>query len=148
MAYVKPLKNYPIPQGTLCGYGCGQLAIHWFKRPKKYCCSETANGCPHKKRQNAIAREIRNKIEAQFKGKPKDLEYIRALYPQVIPDITDGTLRWNEQNQCIEARCTHFECELEWFVIPQNHIGFRKWALSPAERGTGTKGGDGYRYYC
>jgi hypothetical protein len=147
MAYRPPILK-PVPFGKLCDYGCRQPAIHWFKRPKKWCCSKTANACPVKKEENAIARKERNIIEMQFKDKPKDLDYIRALYPQVIPDIIDGTLRYNKKSGKIEARCTHFECKLEWFEIPQNHIGFRKWALSPSSSGGGTKGGDGYRYYC
>lgn len=151
MAYRRPIPR-PVPQDKLCDYGCEQPANHWFKRPKKWCCSATANGCPGKKEEIAIAREKRKKIEATFKDKPKDLEYIKALYPVVIPDITDGTLRYNKQTNKIEARCTHFECPNEWFDIPINHIGFRKWALTPVNPDAGvkggTKGGDGYKFYC
>jgi len=146
MAYRKPIAR-PVPKDKLCDYGCGQPAIHWFKRPKKWCCSETANGCPVKKEENAIARKERKIIEDKFKDKPKDLKYIKAIYPEVVVDILDGSLRYNEQLGKIEARCTHFECKQEWFIVPINHIGFRKWALTKTKSG-GTRGGDGYKFYC
>ena len=51
MSYTYPIDK-PISIDQICEYGCGQSANYWFKRPKKHCCSKTANGCPAKKEEN------------------------------------------------------------------------------------------------
>jgi len=147
MSYVSPIPR-PVPLDKLCQYGCGQPAIHWFKRPKKWCCSKTANGCPVKKEDNKIKREARKILKEKYPD--INLDYIRAIYPDVYKiDVMDGTLRFNQEKEIIEARCTYFECEQEWYEVPMNHIGFRQWALTPKEEGSDvTQGGDGYKFYC
>lgn len=143
MAYTKPIPR-PVPLDQECEYGCGQPATTWFKRPKKWCCSKTANACPSKKEENNIARLKRKKIKEKYPD--INLDYIKAIYPDVYRvDVTDGTLRFNKG--VIEARCTYFECDNEWYEVPMNHIGFRQWALTVKENGT-TNGGDGYKFYC
>ena len=145
MSYNTPIIK-PIPLNQLCDYGCNQPAKYWFKRPKKYCCNKTANGCPVKKEENKKRREIRKKIKKQY---PEiNMNYIKAMYPRTYEiDGKDGTLRFNIEKQIIEARCTYFECKNEWYEVPMNHIGFREWALTPNKNGT-TQGGDGYKFYC
>ena len=145
MSYTPPIPK-PIPLDQICEYGCGQPANYWFKRPKKYCCSKTANGCPIKQVENKKKRLARKKIQEKYPN--IDMDYIQAIYPRTYEvDGKDGTLRFNKDKGIIEARCTYFECEREWYEVPMNHIGFREWALTPKENGT-TQGGDGYKFYC
>jgi hypothetical protein len=145
MSYTPPIPK-PIPLDQLCDYGCGNPAKYWFKRPKKYCCGSTANKCPEKKKENKVKREKRKILKEKFPI--INLDYIQAIYPNVYRiDVQDGTLRYNKDKGIIEARCTYYECEREWYEVPMNHIGFREWALTEKESGV-TNGGDGYKFYC
>ena len=65
MSYVSPISR-PVPFNQLCEYGCGRPATTWFKIPKKWCCSKTANGCPEMKRKNQIKRAQRKKIKEAY----------------------------------------------------------------------------------
>ena len=73
---------------------------------------------------------------------------MKALYPAVHEvDVLEGNLIYNEERGVLQARCTYKDCPDEWYDIPLNHIGFRKWALTEKENGA-TNGGDGYKFYC
>ena len=148
MSYAKPIPR-PVPIGQLCDFGCGQDAIHWFKSSKRWCCSETVNGCPEYRKQIAETKRLTKILQDKY---PElNLDYVKARYPYVVVDILDGTLRWNEEKECVEARCTYFECKQEWYQVPFADLNFRNWALSPKDPDDPngpTKGGDGYKYYC
>lgn len=145
MSYTSPIPR-PVPIDQLCEYGCNQDAQYWFKRPKKWCCSKTANGCPGKQAEIKLRNDKRKKLREKYPD--INLDYIRVMYPDVYKiDVKDGTLRFNQDKKILEARCTYFECENEWYEIPMNHIGFRQWALTERAPGV-TNGGDGYKFYC
>jgi len=35
----------------LCDYGCGNIATHYFKRSKKWCCEEKHQKCPSNRKK-------------------------------------------------------------------------------------------------
>lgn len=50
----------------LCDYGCGRIAIHYFKSTDNWCCETSTNRCP------AIREKISKILKSQYKsGKRK-----------------------------------------------------------------------------
>jgi len=149
MSYNKPIDR-PAPLDELCGYGCGGPAVHWMKRRKRWCCSDHVGKCPAQKEKTKLANQKRKILKSKYPD--INLDYVRAIYPYAAAaDIPDGTLRYNDETQKVEARCTYFECEQEWFDIDMGVIHYRDWALTPVDLNDPngpTQGGDGYKYYC
>lgn len=146
MAYTYPVDRTP-PDGKICDY-CNELpAAYWMKSRNKWCCSRTTSGCPTMKAKLKETKRLTKLLKEKY---PLiDLNFVSARYPLAASvDIKDGTLRWNKEKQVVEARCTYFECKREWYVVPMGHIDLREWALTPTNKNGGTKGGDGYKYYC
>jgi len=59
----------------ICEYGCGQPALFFFPRIKKYCCAYNAHKCPVKRAESSEVgktrthtKETREKISKQKKG--------------------------------------------------------------------------------
>ena len=142
MSWTLP-KAKPVPEGQKCEYGCGKPAHHYFKTPKRWCCSTIVMSCEGEQIRRKVRRgEKKEKVEKLLIDHPVfDMEHLRVLYPIThVVETRDDNIRFNRKLQIMEAKCTHFECPTVWYNVPEYHIQLREWALEQDM--------DGYKFYC
>ncbi len=98
----------------LCEYGCGQEALYFLKRAKKWCCSKSYNSCPVARRKNkekhlgennhrfgkTCSKETKQKISEANKGcipwnKNKTNVYTNDAIKK-MSEARKGKIPWNK----------------------------------------------------